>query len=76
MAAPKGFDIPASIRGTWAQSMTDMYHDPNLVLLLSEYVEDSWAHGAKHIELTLEQGGHWHERIRAGSPHGSYSCRQ
>ena len=56
MAAPKGFDIPASIRGTWAQSMTDMYHDPNLVLLLSEYVEDSWAHGAKHIELTLEQG--------------------
>jgi hypothetical protein len=63
MAAPKGFDIPASVRGTWAQSMTDMYHDPNLVLLLSEYVEDSWAHGAKHVELTLvqsEHGGYFH----------------
>jgi hypothetical protein len=56
MAAPKGFDIPASIHGTWAQSMTDMYHDPNLVHLLSEYVEDSLAHKAKHVELTLEQG--------------------
>lgn len=56
MAAPKGFDIPASVRSTWAQSMTDMYHDPNLVLLMTEYVEDSWAHGAKHVEFTLEQG--------------------
>jgi len=63
MAVPKGFDIPASVRGTHAQSMTDMYHDPNLVLLMMEYVEDSWAHGAKNVELTLvqsEHGGYFH----------------
>lgn len=55
MAAPKGFDIPASVRGTHAQSMSDMYHDPNLVLLIMEYVEDSFAHNAKEVVLTLVQ---------------------
>lgn len=63
MAAPKGFDIPASVRGTHAQSMSDMYHDPNLVLLMMEYVEDSFAHGATHVELSLvqsEDGGDFH----------------
>jgi hypothetical protein len=55
MNAPKGFDIPASVHGIWAHSMTDMYHDPNLVLLASEYVEDSWAHGAKSVVWIIYQ---------------------
>jgi hypothetical protein len=35
--------------------MSDMYHDPNLVLLIMEYVEDSFAHHAKEVVLTLVQ---------------------
>jgi len=55
MAAKDGFDIIGTLRSMHGIPMTDMYHDPNLAMIVTEFLEDSVAHGATGGALSLRK---------------------